>query len=51
MQQIIAQTKSVRYATTIDVSPTTQFVTTIATTLTSQDEGDNGYTQTITKAQ
>jgi hypothetical protein len=35
----------------VDVSLITSFVVVIATIVTSQEEGDNGHTQTITKVQ
>ncbi len=43
-QQVFAQTESTKYATIVDVLPSTQFVTTIATTPTSHDEEDDGHT-------
>ncbi len=36
-QQVFAQTKSTKYAIVVEVSPSTQFVITTATTLTSHD--------------
>jgi len=43
-QQLSAQTKLTLYATTIEISPSIEFVTTIAIMTTSQNEGDNGHT-------
>jgi hypothetical protein len=43
-QQLSAQTKLTLYATTLKVSPSIEFVTTIAIVTTSQNEGDNGHT-------
>jgi hypothetical protein len=43
-QELFAQTKLTMYATTIRVSLSIKFVTTIAIVTTSQNEGDNGHT-------
>ncbi len=50
-QQVFAQTKSTKYVIAVEVSSSTQFVITIATTPTSHDQGDNVRMQTIIKAQ
>ncbi len=41
---MFAQIESTKYVTIADVSPSTQFVTTTATTPTSHDEEDDGHT-------
>jgi hypothetical protein len=41
-----AHTKSIEYATSIVVFPSTEFVTTIIIKIISQDEGDNGHIKT-----
>ncbi len=46
-QEVFAHIQSLYYAIVVDVSLITPFVITIVIVATSQEEGDNGHTQTI----
>ncbi len=50
-QQVSAHIESPDYATIADASLIASFITTIATIVISQEEGDNGHTQTIIEVQ